>query len=202
MFEVAMKRETAHFPIGPWILWIVSLLLAALAAILFILFVAKQNDIRCFNGNGVSTQPTPTPGGGLHIGRLIFHSDSAEIRIVWSGPTPTRISLRGPLYPPNLLPTGPYALTLCGGNTTKSCEEVEMATCLLRDFTAPCGVIETQLKSIDATDIELTPLHFFNITGFLKKAKEFPELFYVSVEIDSVEVQRGQLGATCSDDVL
>lgn len=198
-----MQRPQSYsFPIGYWLLWIVTLLLSALAAVLFILFIVKQNDIRCFGGNGVSTQPLPTPDGGVHSGRLVYHSQSGEMRIMWSGTTPSRISVRGPIYPPNSLPTAPSAWTICGGNSTLTCSELEAGTCLLRSQPANCGLIETVQRHIDALDTEIGAAHFFNITGFLHKAKEFPELFYISIEREGNEVQRGQFGSTCSSDVL
>jgi len=205
-----MKSTTAtederRFPIVYWIVWVLTFIFAALAVIVFILFLMRQNNIRCFTALGIHTQPAPTPDGGQSIGRIEFLTDTVEMRVRWwllNGTTPERISFRGPLDNPMSI-TAPYALTVCGGDSTQSCESLEQATCVARGLTFPCGLLEASVMHLDSSDTALEP-HFWNITGFLKQAKQYPEFFYLSVEEtdSSGETQRGAIGATCSKDLL
>jgi hypothetical protein len=209
----AMKRpdqplDYYHFPIGYWLLFVTALVLAFIAAICSILFVLEQNNERCFVGQGIGTLPVPTLNGGLDVGKIKFLSNQVEVRIIWwvntSYGAPTRISFRGPLDAAGVgvLPIAPYALTICGGNTTESCDEMEARTCSNYHKPVGCGKLEALLKYLDAEDTELHS-NFFNITGFLRDAKANPELFYISLEAAGVgEIQRGAIGGTCSADLL
>jgi hypothetical protein len=209
----AMKKpdptpDYYHFPIGYWVLWVVALVLAVIAAICAILFVTEQNNQRCFTGQGIATLPVPTLDGGLDTGKIKFLSNQVQVRIWWwinetYGP-PTRITFRGPLNNAGVgvLPIAPYALTICGGNSTESCVEMESRTCSNYAKPPHCGRGETTLRFLDGEDVELHH-HFFNISGFLKDAKANPELFYISLEVAGVgEIQRGAIGGTCSADLL
>jgi hypothetical protein len=197
-----------HFSIGYWLLFVAVLALAFIAAVCSILFVTEQNNQRCFVGQGVATLPVPTLDGGLDVGKIKFLSNEVEVRVFWwidtsYGP-PTRISFRGPLMIAGVgvPPIAPYALTICGGNTTESCAMKEARTCSNYNLAPNCGRLEALLKYLDSEDTELHH-HFFNITGFLNDAKSNPELFYISLEVNGTgEIQRGTIGGPCPSDVL
>lgn len=201
-------KDYYHFPIGYWLLFVIVLVLAAIASICAILFVLEQNNERCFVGQGVSTLPVPTLDGGLDVGKIKFLSNEVEVRVLWwintgYGP-PSRISFRGPLTNAGvgMLPIAPYALTVCGGNTSEACNSLEARTCSNYNLPVGCGRIEALLHYLDGQDTEIGS-HFFNISGFLKDAKANPELFYLSLEVNVTgEIQRGGIGGTCSSDLL
>jgi len=187
-----------------WLIWIISFLVFILAVVCFIIDTNQQTTVRCFAGNGISTQPLPTENGGYFTGKIEYMSNKVEVRIYWwvnetYGP-PNKIVIHGPFVSggSGVIAIAPAALTICGGNTTQECTTMETLSCVNNGLMAGCGIIETVLSSIDATDTEIGH-NFFNISGFVNKARYSPELFYITLETSGGdEFQRGIIGSICN----
>lgn len=165
------------------------------------MFVSLRTfNIRCFTAQGVLVLPTPIFDGGLSVGKVVLSESSVESRINWwfpdSSAFPSRISYKGPIASTH---SGPYALTLCGGENTVSCEMLSVGTCFKRSLPANCNQLDVISFHLDSEDTQIDE-GFFNITGFTSYAKSSPHLFYLSVEYNGTEVQRGTLGTLCTRD--
>lgn len=187
-----------------WLFWIVSLLVFILAVVCFIIDTNQQTTVRCFSGDGVSTQPFPTIGSGFFTGKIEYMSNKVEIRIYWwineTYGTPSQIRFHGPFSSGGVgvIADAPSALTICGGNTTQTCAILETLTCVNNGLSAGCGILETVANNIDSLDTEIGH-NFFNISGFISTARYQPELFYITLEMsDGTEFQRGLIGSICT----
>jgi hypothetical protein len=177
-----------------------GLALAFTLSVVAVFVSLRMFNIRCFTAQGVLVLPTPVMDGGLSVGKVVLTESSVESRINWwlsnSSAYPTRISYRGPITNDYI---GPYALTLCGGETTLSCEMISVGTCFKRSLPMNCNQIDVLSFHLDANDTQIED-GFFNITGFTSYAKSSPHLFYISIEYNGTEIQRGGLGTLCTRD--
>ena len=187
-----------------WIFLSAGIAASVILGIVAVIFAHGVHDIRCYNAHGSLVVPVQVLDGGISAGKIVFSSVSVQSQIRWwlggnySGSVPSRISYRGPM---NQSMIAPYALTLCGGNTTQTCQLLEMGTCHKRNLPPNCRLLETVSFNLDSSDTALEEMNFFNITSFVSLAKTSPHLFYLSVEVDGEEVQRGlNLGGVCTRD--
>jgi len=157
-------------------------------------------NIRCFTAHGVLVLPTPVFDGGITAGKVVLSEIAVESRFNWwignTSDFPSRISYRGPIQGSY---DGPYALTICGGENTVSCEMLTLGTCFKRSLPEDCKQIDSIQFHLDACDLPIDD-GFFNITGFVSYAKSSPHLFYLSVEYNGTEIQRGSIGSLCTRD--
>jgi len=185
-----------------WIFLAAGIVFSVVLALISIIFSLRIENIRCFTGQGILVLPDAVLDGGFSAGKIVLSTTSVESQLRWwTMGEPSRVSYRGPLNVSgvNASMIAPYALTLCGGNNTASCKLLEMGTCFKRSLGDDCGLIELVSFELDAGDTQIDD-DFFNITGFVSLAKSSPHLFYISVEVNGTEVQRGSLGAICTRD--
>lgn len=185
-----------------WIFLASGIAAAVVFALVAIIFASRIDNIRCVTAQGALVLPDPVPDGGLSVGKVVLSTSTVENQIRWwSLEEISRISYRGPLNNSGvgMSPTAPYALTLCGGDSTPTCKLLEMGTCFKRGLGDDCGLIEVVASELDSSDTEIDD-YFLNITGFVALAKSSPNLFYLSVEANGTEIQRGGIGQICTRD--